>query len=161
MGDQNDNAVILANLALLGAGQNRLEDFIIDPSRGMKLINGLHALDASHANFRSEDLFAAVQGLSRLSESLLAHLIDKYQGQERIKNFMASGNLLLALRSGPVIDRKSLNRIIGTFYLDWPYAAHWRRDLYRIPVANLTMMDLVFGGLQKLRDMLDEQSGLS
>ena len=67
---------------------------------------------------------------------------------------------LLLLRSGPVTDRKSLNRIIGTFYLDWPYAAHWRRDLYRIPAANVTVTGLVFCGLQKLRDMLDEKNGL-
>jgi len=96
-----------------------------------------------------------------LTEALLDHLIAKYKGNDRVKNVIPSGNLLLQLRAGPALDRKSLNRAIGTFYLDWPYAAHWRRDLYRIPEGGLTVFGLVYGGLQKLRDLLDEQTGLA
>lgn len=158
---QAANAQIIASLAQLGTSQNLFEDFVLDPARGTRLMNGLQALDPGETNFRPEDVYAAVQGLCRLAEALLSHLIEKHKGQERIKNFMASGKLLLLLRGGPVTDRKSLNRIIATFYDDWPYAAHWRRDLYRIPAANLTVMGLVFCGLQKLRDLLDEQNGLA
>jgi len=154
------NADILAQLALLGTPENELKDFLTDEQRGLKLLAGLQALDPGQTGFRSEDVYAAAQGLARLTESLLRHLIEKYNGHQRIKNLDASGKLLLALSPGGVIDRKTLNRILGTFYLDWPYAAHWRRDLYRIPVAALTVMALVFGGLQKLRDLLDEQTGL-
>ncbi|HYG75317.1 MAG TPA: hypothetical protein VEK08_09975 [Planctomycetota bacterium] len=155
------NASILAQLAMLGTEQNRFDDFLLDPQRGTKLMQALLELDPGQTGFRHEDVLAAAQGLCRLSEALLAHLIEKYKGQERIKNLMESGKLLLQLRSGPVIDRKSLNRIIGTFYLDWPYAAHWRRDLYRIPAGNITIMGLIYFGLQKLRDLLDEQTGLA
>lgn len=155
------NAQILASLAQLGTHQNLLEDFILDPERGTRLMNGLQALDPGQTNFRAEDVYAAAQGLCRMSEAVLAHLIDKYKGQDRIKNFMQNGKLLLLLRAGSCTDRKTLNRIVSTFYLDWPYAAHWRRDLYRIPVANVTVMGLIFNGLQKLRDLLDEQNGLA
>lgn len=155
------NAQILASLAQLGTPQNQFNDFVLDPIRGSRLMNGLLALDPGQTNFKAEDVYAAVQGLGRLTEALLAHLIEKHKGQDRIKNFIASGKLLLLLRAGPVTDRKSLNRIIATFYDDWPYAAHWRRDLYRIPAANMTVMGLVFCGLQKLRDLLDEQNGLA
>lgn len=161
MGDAATNAQILAQLAVLGSEQNRLDDFLADPERGAKLIAGLNALDLEQTGFRSEDVYAAAQGLCRLTEALLSHQIDKHRGQERIKNLLASGKLLNLLRSGPVTDRKSLNLIIGTFYDDWPYAAHWRRDLYRIPAGGLTVMHLVFGGLQKLRDLMDEQNGLA
>ena len=161
MGDFTANGQILAQLALLGTEDNRFADFLADPERGAKLVHGLDALDPGQTGFRSEDIFAAAQGLCRLAEGLLAHLIEKYKGQERIKNLLASGKLLLLLRSGAVNDHKSLNRILATFYDDWPYAAHWRRDLYRIPAGGVTVMALVFGGLQKLRDLLDEQSGLA
>jgi hypothetical protein len=160
VGDQKTNAQILAQLALLGAPENRLEDFILNPERGPKLINGLNALDPSVTGFKNEDIYSAAQGLCRLTEALLSHLIEKYKDQDRVKNLMASGKLLLQFKSGPIIDHKSLNRVISTFYLDWPYAAHWRRDLYRIPEAGLTVTALVFGGLQKLRDLIDEQAGL-
>ena len=160
MGDQTTNAQILAQLALLGTEQNRLDDFLLSPERGVKLAQGLQAFDPATTGFSSEDVYAAAQGLSRMAEALLAHLIEKHKGNERIKNLMASGKLLLQLRSGPLIDRKSMNRIIGTFYLDWPYAAHWRRDIYRTPEGGMTVMALIFSGLQALRDLLDEQDGL-
>ena len=102
-----------------------------------------------------------MQGLCRLTEGMLTHLLEKYGGNERVKNRAPAQALLDLLKSGPVNDRKSLNRIIGTFYDDWPYAAHWRRDLYRIPQGGVTVVALVFGGLQKLRDLLDEQSNLA
>jgi len=38
------NADILAQLALLGTEQNRLEDFLLDPSRGVKLMQGRRVL---------------------------------------------------------------------------------------------------------------------
>jgi hypothetical protein len=157
----SDNAEILAQLAILGTPQNRFDDFLLDPPRGLKLLNGLQAFDASQSGFRNQDIFAAVQGLCRISESLLAHVLEKYGNNERIKNRAATEKLLSLLRAGPVNDRKSLNRIIGTFYDDWPYAAHWRRDLYRIPQGGLTVMGLIYGGVQKLRDLMDEQSGLA
>jgi len=146
---------------MLGTDDNRFGDYLLDSARGTKLMQGLLVLDPGQTGFKHEDIFAAAQGLCRMAESLLAHLIEQNKGQERIKNVMASGKLLLLLKSGAVVDRKGLNKILGTFYLDWPYAAHWRRDLYRIPAANLTVMALVFGGLQKLRDLLDEQTGLA
>ena len=154
------NAEILAQLALLNTPGNRLDDFLLDPSRGLKLMQALQAFDPGTTGFKSEDIYAAAHGLSRLTEALLDHLIAKFKSNERIKNFISSGNLLLTLRAGPAMDRKALNRVIGTFYLDWPYAAHWRRDLYRIPEGGLTVFGLVFGGMQKLRDLLDEQTGL-
>jgi len=158
--NQQANAEILAQLALLGSEQNRLDDFLREPERGLKLMQSLQAFDPGTTGFAAEDVYKAAHGLSRLTEALLDHLIAKYSGQPRIKNLIASGNLLLQLRAGPALDRKALNRAIGTFYLDWPYAAHWRRDLYRIPAGGLTVFGLVFGGLQKLRDLLDEQTGL-
>lgn len=157
---QQTNAQILAQLALLGSTENRLDQFIAEPERGQKLITGLQLFDPGETGFKTEDVYAAIQGLCKLTDELLAHLMEKHKGQERVKNLMASGKLLLILRSGPVVDRKTLNRLLGTFYDDWPYAAHWRRDIYRIPVAGLTVTSLVFGGLQKLRDLLDEQTGL-
>ncbi len=158
---QQSNADILAQLTLLGAEHNRLTDFLADPARGVKLMQALTAFDPGTTGFKAEDVYAAAHGLARLTEALLDHLIAKYRGNERVKNVIASGNLLLQLRAGPALDRKALNRAIGTFYLDWPYAAHWRRDLYRIPEGGLTVFGLVFGGLQKLRDLLDEQTGLA
>jgi hypothetical protein len=158
---QATNAAILAQLALLGTEQNRLADFLIAPERGEKLVQGLVALDPAQTGFKPEDVYAAARGLALLTESLLDHLIARHRGNERIKNLSASGNLLLALRAGPPLDRKSLNRLIGTFYLDWPFAAHFSRDLYRLSAGGLTVFALVFGGLQKLRDLLDEQSGLA
>ncbi|MEI6234018.1 MAG: hypothetical protein WCT04_13260 [Planctomycetota bacterium] len=155
------NADILAQLALLGTEQNRLEDFLLDPSRGVKLMQALVAFDPGATGFKTDHVYAAAHGISRLTEALLDHLIAKYKGNDRVKNVIPSGNLLLQLRAGPALDRKSLNRAIGTFYLDWPYAAHWRRDLYRIPEGGLTVFGLVYGGLQKLRDLLDEQTGLA
>jgi hypothetical protein len=158
---QQVNAQILVQLATLGSEQNRFPDFLGDPQRGLKLIQALQAFDPSATGFKTESIFAAATGLTGLSEALLEHLIGKYKGNDRIKNFIASGNLLLTLRAGPALDRKALNRIIGTFYLDWPYAAHWRRDLYRIPEGGLTVFGLIYCGLQKLRDLLDEQTGLA
>jgi hypothetical protein len=157
---QRTNAEILVNLALLGTEQNRLEDFLREPERGVKLMQALQAFDPGVTGFNAEHIHRAAQGLSRLTEALLDHLIAKYKNSDRVKNLIASGNLLLQLRAGPPLDRKALNRAIGTFYLDWPYAAHWRRDLYRIPEGGLTVFGLVFGGLQKIRDLLDEQTGL-
>ena len=157
----SDNAQILAQLAILGTPQNRFEDYLADPARGARLVHGLNAFDASDTSCRNEDTFLAVQGLCRLSEALLAHLLEKFGSNDRLKNRVAGEKLLALLRAGPVTDRKSLNRIIGTFYDEWPYAAHWRRDLYRIPQAGLTVMGLVYGGVQKLRDMMDEKTGLA
>ena len=157
---QRTNAEILVNLALLGTEQNRLEDFLREPERGVKLIQALQAFDPSALGFNAEHVYKAAHGLSRLTEALLDHLIAKYRGSDRVKNLIPSGNLLLQLRAGPPLERKTLNRAISTFYLDWPYAAHWRRDLYRIPEGGLTVFGLVFCGLQKLRDLLDEQTGL-
>ena len=157
----HDNAIILPQLAILGTPQNRIDDFLADPSRGLKLLNGLQTFDPGQTGYRNEDVYAAVQGLCRLAEGLLSHLIEKYGSNERVKNRAAAQALLDLLKAGPVNDRKTLNRIIGTFYDDWPYAAHWRRDLYRIPQGGVTVMALIFGGLQKLRDLLDEQSGLA
>jgi hypothetical protein len=157
---QEENAQILAQLAVLGTGENRFEDFLKDPSRAEKLHAGLARFDPSVLGFKNEDIFAAAEGLKRLTEGLLTYLIDKYKDQDRIKNFLQSGKLLLLLRSGPVIDRRSLNRIIGTFYDEWPYAAHWRRDLYRTPEGGLTVTLLIYGGMQRLRDLMDEQAGL-
>ncbi len=159
MGEQ-ENARILAQLAALGAAPNGFGDFLADPERGAKLLHALQEFDPSKTGFRNEDLFAAAEGLRRLCESLLAHLIEKYRHQERIRNIGPGGRLLTQLRAGPAVDRRSLNRTIGTFYDDWPYAAHWRRDLYRLPAAGLTVFALIFGGMQKLRDLLDEQTGL-
>ncbi len=156
----NDNAFILPQLATLGTPQNRFDDFLADPARGNKLVNGLHIFDPGQTGYRNEDIYAAVQGVCRLTEGLLAHLLEKYGGNERVKNRVPAQALLDLLKSGPVNDRKTLNRLIGTFYDDWPYAAHWRRDLYRIPQGGVTVVALVFGGLQKLRDLLDEQSNL-
>ena len=158
---QQTNAQIIAQLALLGATDNRLQHFSEEPERGVKLMQALILLNPGETGFKSEDVYAAVQGLCRLTEELLTHLLEKYKGHDRIKNLMPSGKLLLLLRGGPVVDRKSLNRLLGTFYDDWPYAAHWRRDIYRTPAAGLTVTGLVFGGLQKLRDLLDEQTGLA
>ncbi len=155
------NADILAQLSVLGSEQNQLPDFLADPSRGVKLLQALTAFDSGTTGFKAEDVYAAANGLGRLTEALLGHLIVKYRTNERVKNLIQSGNLLLQLRSGPALDRKALNRAIGTFYLDWPYAAHWRRDVYRIPEGGLTVFGLVFGGMQKLRDLLDEQTGLA
>ena len=154
------NAEILAQLTLLGTGENRFEDFLAQPERGAKLLVALQTFDPGCTGFQSADLYAAAQGLCRLCEALLAHLIERYKGQARIKNLTASGKLLSLMRSGAAIDRKTLNRMLGTFYVDWPYAAHWRRDLYRIPAGGLTVMGLVYSGLQKLRDMRDEQAGM-
>ena len=154
------NADILAQLAILGTGENHFNDFLAHPERGAKLLNALQTFDPGCTGFQNADLYAAAQGLCRLCEGLLAHLIDRYKGQARIKNLTASGKLLALMRSGAAIDRKTLNRILGTFYIDWPYAAHWRRDLYRIPAGGLTVMGLIYGGLQKLRDMRDEQAGM-
>ena len=155
------NASILAQLAVLGTQDNRIDDFLVAPERGLKLIQGLVALDPGESAFKAEDVFAAAGGLTRLTEGLLDHLIARHRGSTRIKNLNAGGNLLLTLRAGAPLDRKALNRVIGTFYLDWPYAAHFNRDLYRVPAGGLTVFGLIFGGLQKLRDMLDEQSGLA
>ena len=157
----SDNAQILAHLSQLGTPQNQFADFLTDPSRGARLLNGLATLDPTDTAYSSADVFAAVQGLSRICDGLLAHLLEKHGGQERIRNRAPAEKLLALLRAGPVNDRKSLNRLIGTFYDDWPYAAHWRRDLYRIPQGGITAMALIFGGMQKLRDMMDEQSGLA
>jgi hypothetical protein len=161
MGNQEDNAKILSNLAALGSPGNKFEDFLSQPDRGLRLLAGLQAFDPGQTGFRNEDVYAAAQGLCRIAEPLLAHLLEKYQSNERIKNQEPGKKLLALLRSGPLVDRKSLNRVIATFYDDWPYAAHWRRDLYRIPQGGLTIMGLIFGGLQKLRDLLDEQTGLA
>ena len=158
---QHDNAHILAALAQLGTPQNTFEDYLGDPNRSWKLLQGLHQFEPGETGFKNEFVFAAAEGLRRLSEALLAHLIEKYKDQPRIKNYGPSGKLLLTLRSGAINDRKSLNRVIATFYDDWPYAAHWRRDLYRIPAGGLTVMALIFGGMQKLRDLMDEQAGLA
>jgi hypothetical protein len=155
------NAEILAHLAQLGAPQNQFADFLSDASRGPRLITGLNSLDPTDTAYASPVVFAAVQGLSRMCDGLLDHLLEKYGSHERIRNRAPAEKLLALLRAGPVNDRKSLNRIIGTFYDEWPYAAHWRRDLYRIPQGGLTVAALVFGGMQKLRDMMDEQSGLA
>src|SRR5437667_8711806 len=113
---QTVNADILAQLALLGTEQNRFEDFLADPSRGLKLMQSLQAFDPGAIGFEAKDIHAAASGLARLADALLGHLITKYKGHERIKNFIASGKLLLALRAGPALDRKSLNRVISTFY---------------------------------------------
>ena len=161
MDAQKSNADILAQLALLGTAQNRLDDLLQDPARGIKLMQALTALDPAAIGFEAASVYSAAHGLARLTEALLDHLIAKYNGSDRVKNLTASGNLLLQLRAGPALDRKSLNRALGTFYLDWPYAAHWRRDLYRIPEGGLTVFGLVYGGLQKLRDLMDEQTGLA
>jgi hypothetical protein len=161
MGTQEENAAILSNLAALGSPSNQFEDFLTAPDRGLRLLAGLQAFDPGQTGFRSQDVYAAVQGICRIAEPLLAHLLEKYQSNERIKNHEPGKKLLALLRAGAVVDRKSLNRVIATFYDDWPYAAHWRRDLYRIPQGGLTVMGLVFGGLQKLRDLLDEQTGLA
>ena len=147
-------------LAALGTAPNRFEDFLGSPDRGTKLMGALQALDPTPRGLRNEEIYAAAQGLSRLAESLLGHLLERYTNQERIKNLVPSRKLLLLLRAGPVLDRKSINRVIGTFYDDWPYAAHWRRDIYRVPAGGLTLFGLIYCGLQKLRDMLDEQTGL-
>ena len=155
------NGQILGQLKLLGTPENAFVDFLADPERGLKLLNGLQALDAAQPNFSSADMFAAAPGLCRMTDALLAHLLAKFGSHDRIRNVAPARKLLAQLRSGPVNDRKSLNRIIGMFYDDWPYAAHWRRDLYRIPQGGLTVAALVFGGLQKLRDMMDEQNGLA
>ena len=157
---QSVNAQVLAQLALLGSPDNRLEDFLREPERGLKLLQALQAFDPGTTGFKSDDIYAAAHGLSGLTEALLDHLIAKYKNHERLRNYISSGTLLLALRAGPAMDRKALNKVIGTFYLEWPYAAHWRRDLYRIPEGGLTVFGLVFGGLQKLRDLIDEQTGL-
>jgi hypothetical protein len=155
------NAHILPQLAILGTPQNQFEDFLADEERGLKLLNGLQAFDPGATGFRNQDIYAAVQGLARITEGLLTHLLEKYGSNERIKNRGPARDLLELLKSGPINDRKSLNRIIGTFYDDWPYAAHWRRDIYRIPQGGLTVMALIYGGIQKLRDLLDEQTGLA
>jgi hypothetical protein len=158
---QQDNAMILAQLAILGTEKNRFEDFLAEPERSLKLLAGLHQFDPSATGFKHEFVFNAAEGLRFITEALLAHLIEKYRDQPRVKNLGPGGNLLLTLRSGAINDRKTLNRIIAVFYDEWPYAAHWRRDLYRIPAGGLTVTALIFGGLQKLRDMMDEQAGLA
>ena len=145
----SDNAQILAQLSQLGSPQNQFPDFLTDPSRGPRLIAGLNTLDPAQTGFPSPAVFAAVQGLCRICESLLAHVLEKYGANERVRNRAPAEKLLALLRSGPVNDRKSLNRVIATFYDDWPYAAHWRRDLYRIPQGGVTVMALVFGGMHE------------
>ena len=160
MGTQEDNAQILAQLTALGSPGNTFEDFLLAPERGLRLMGGLQAFDAGQTGFRTQDVYAAAQGLCRIAEPLLNHLLEKFQN-ERIKNREPAKKVLALLRAGALVDRKSLNRVIATFYDDWPYAAHWRRDLYRIPQGGVTVMGLVFGGLQKLRDLLDEQTGLA
>src|SRR6185295_2272716 len=97
------NAEILAQLALLGQEQNRLEDFLADPARGVKLLQALQAFDPGATGFKTEHIYAAAHGLSRLTEALLDHLIAKHKHSDRIKNLIASGNLLLALRAGPAL----------------------------------------------------------
>jgi len=161
MGTQEDNAQILAQLTALGTPGNTFEDFLANSERGLRLLAGLQAFDPGQTGFRTQDVYAAAQGLCRIAEPLLNHLLEKFQSNERIKNREPASKLLALLRAGALVDRKSLNRVIATFYDDWPYAAHWRRDLYRIPQGGVTVMSLVFGGLQKLRDLLDEQTGLA
>lgn len=161
MGIQEDNAQILARLATLGTPGNTFEDLLSEPERGLRLLGGLQSFDPGHTGFRNQDIYAAAQGICRIAEPLLSHLLDKFQSNERIKNREPGKKLLALLRTGPLVDRKALNRVIATFYDDWPYAAHWRRDLYRIPQGGVTVMGLIFGGLQKLRDLLDEQTGLA